>query len=129
MSRTVRQYIGGQGRDGEQDWPTVIARDNRATGLRTHKRDQRVAKASPKSVDADSLPCGKHHRYTERYMPTSCRRPADAGSFKERTFETGLVMAAGKSSKSKKRPASAEQNTLGPRLGFSLSSPVTSGPD
>ena len=34
MSKTIRHYIGGPGRDGKQDWLTRIARDDRATGLR-----------------------------------------------------------------------------------------------
>ena len=67
MSRTNRRYIGGRGRDGKQDWPTRIARDNRATGLRTHKRDRRVAKSSLKSGIGNRLPGGKRRRYSDRY--------------------------------------------------------------
>ena len=44
MSRTIRRYINGVGRDGKQDLRTLVARDDRATGLRDHKRDRRVAK-------------------------------------------------------------------------------------
>ena len=44
MSKTIRRYIGGPGSDGKQDWQTMIARDNRATGLRTQKRDRREAR-------------------------------------------------------------------------------------
>ena len=67
MSRTNRRYIGGPGRDGMQDWPTRIARDNRATGLRAHKRERSVAKASLKSNNGDSLIGGKRRRYSDRY--------------------------------------------------------------
>ena len=67
MSRTIRRYIGGTGRDGKQDWPTIVARDDRATGLRDHKRDRRVARVSLKSGDGEALPGGKRRRYSERY--------------------------------------------------------------
>ena len=67
MSRTVRRYIDGPGHDGKQDWRTRIARDNRATGLRTQKRDRRVAKVALKSGQEDSLHSGKRRRYSERY--------------------------------------------------------------
>ena len=67
MSKAIRQYIGGPGRDGKQDWPTIFVPDNRATGLRTHKCDRRMTKASLKSGDADSPPNGKRRRYTDRY--------------------------------------------------------------
>ena len=67
MSRTFRRYITGRGRDGNQDWPTIVARDDRATGLRDHKRDRRVARESLKSGDGDALPGGKRRRYSERY--------------------------------------------------------------
>ena len=43
MSRTIRRYIDGPACDGKQDWRTRVARDNRATGLRTQKRDRRAA--------------------------------------------------------------------------------------
>ena len=67
MSNTIRRYISGLGRDGKQDWRTTVARDDRATGLRDHKRDRRVAKALLKSGDGDNLPAGKRRRYSERY--------------------------------------------------------------
>ena len=67
MSRTTRRYIGGPGHDGKQDWRTRVARDDRATGLRDHKRDRRLARASLKSGDADGLPGGKRRRYGGRY--------------------------------------------------------------
>ena len=67
MSRTIRRYIDGPGRDGKQDWRTRITRDNRATGLRTQKRDRRVAKAAMKCGEGDSLSSGKRRRYSDRY--------------------------------------------------------------
>ena len=67
MSRTIRRYIDGPGRDGKQDWRTRVARDNRATGLRTQKRDRRVAKAAMKSGQENSLSSGKRRRYSDRY--------------------------------------------------------------
>ena len=67
MSRTIRRYIGGPGRDGKRDFPTVVARDDRATGMRDHKRVRRVARESLKSGDGDALPGGKRRRYSERY--------------------------------------------------------------
>ena len=56
----------GLGRDGKQDWQTMIARDNRATGIRTQKRDRWEARASLKSGDYDALPNGKRRRYSNR---------------------------------------------------------------
>ena len=67
MSNTIRRYLGGPGRDGKQDWRTRIARDNRATGLRTHQRDRRVARAAMKSGSGNNLPNGKRRRYSDRY--------------------------------------------------------------
>ncbi len=67
MSKTIRHYINGLGRDGKQDWPTRIAHDNRATGLRDHKRDRRLARASLRSGTEDDLPNGKRRRYSDRY--------------------------------------------------------------
>ena len=45
----------------------MIAWDNRATGLRTHKRDRRAAKDALKSGEDDALPNGKRRRYSNRY--------------------------------------------------------------
>ena len=67
MSRTTRHYLDGPGRDGRPDWSTLIARDNRATGLRAHKRDRRTAKSTLKSGDGDGLSNGKRRRYSDRY--------------------------------------------------------------
>ena len=47
----------------------MIARDNRATGLRPQKRDRREARASLKAGDNDALPNGKCRRYSNRYGP------------------------------------------------------------
>ena len=66
MSRTTRSFLRGRGRDGKHDWPTLIARDNRATGLRDHKRDRQQAKVSLRSGE-DTAVAGKHRRYTTRY--------------------------------------------------------------
>ena len=62
-----RNYMSGPGRDGKQDFQTLVARDDRATGLRTHKRERRLARASLKSGDGESLRCGKSRRYSDRY--------------------------------------------------------------
>ena len=67
MSRTKRHYINGPGREGKLDFLTRVARDDRATGLRDHKRDRRAARVSLKSGDGDALPTGKRRRYSERY--------------------------------------------------------------
>lgn len=66
MSRTIRSFRKGKGRDGKQDWTTRIARDNRATGLRDHKRDRHIAKVSLKTGEDNAL-SGKHRRYSNRY--------------------------------------------------------------
>ena len=67
MSRTIRHYMGGPNRDGKLDWRTRIARDDRATGLRDHNRDRRMARASLKSSNGEDLPNGKRRRYSDRY--------------------------------------------------------------
>ena len=66
MSNTVRSYLSRKGRDGKKDWRTMIARDNRVTGLRNHKTDRRAAKASLKTGEDTAL-SGKHRRYSNRY--------------------------------------------------------------
>ena len=66
MSRTVRYYLRGKGHDGKQDTRTQVARDNRATGLRDHRRDRRITKASLKEGEDNAL-SGKHRRYSGRY--------------------------------------------------------------
>ena len=50
MTRTNRHYFGGPDREGKQDFLTRVARDDRGTGLRDHKHDRRVARASLKSA-------------------------------------------------------------------------------
>ena len=66
MSRTTRSFRTGKGRDGKHDWTTIVARDNRATGLRDHKLDRRAAKISLKTGEDTAL-SGKHRRYSNRY--------------------------------------------------------------
>ena len=66
MSRTKRSFRTGTGRDGKQDWTTMLARDNRATGLRDHKLDRRAARISLKTGEDTAL-SGKHRRYSDRY--------------------------------------------------------------
>ena len=44
MSRTTRSYLKGKGRDGRNDWKTIIVRDSHVTGLRDQKRDRHIAK-------------------------------------------------------------------------------------
>ena len=66
MSKTVRSYLGRKGPDGKKDWRTMIARDNRATGLRDHRRDRHITKASLKDGEDNAL-SGKHRRYSGRY--------------------------------------------------------------
>ena len=66
MSRTIRQYRSGKGRDGKHDFKTIIDRDNRATGLRTHRQDRHRAKVSLKFGEDTAL-SGKHRRYSTRY--------------------------------------------------------------
>ena len=66
MSRTRRSFRSGRGRDGKPDFATLIARDNRATGLRDHKRDRHEAKTSLQSGE-DTAVSGKHRRYSNRY--------------------------------------------------------------
>ena len=67
MSRTNRHYLGGKPRDGRQDFETVVARDNRATGVRDHQRERRIARATLKSGDDETLLNGKRRRYSDRY--------------------------------------------------------------
>ena len=67
VSRTTRPYIGGPDRNGKQYWPIRIARDDRATDFRDHKRDSRVDKVSLKSGNEDALPSGKRRRYSDSY--------------------------------------------------------------
>ena len=68
MARTRRNYLEGVARDGKVDWKTVIARDNRATGLRDHRRDRREARVNLKAEGEDTnLAGGKRRRYSDRY--------------------------------------------------------------
>ena len=67
MSRTTRRSLYVLGRDGRLDWRTRFVRDDRATGLRDHRRDRQTAKAALKSGDGDTFPNGKRCRYSVRY--------------------------------------------------------------
>ena len=68
MARTRRNYLEGVARDGKTDWKTVIARDNRATGMRDQRRDRREARVSLKAEGEDTnLVSGKRRRYSPRY--------------------------------------------------------------
>ena len=66
MSRTVRSYRDGKGRDGQQDFRTTVARDNRATGLRDHRGERQAARTSLR-MGEDTALSGKHRRYSRRY--------------------------------------------------------------
>ena len=66
MSRTRRSYRKGRGRDGKQDWKTIIARDNHVTGLRDQKRDRHIARVALRTEE-DTVLSGKHRRYSNRY--------------------------------------------------------------
>ena len=66
MSNTTRSFRTGKGRDGKQDWTTMVTRDSRATGLRDHRRDRRITKVSLKTGEDIAL-SGKHRRYSNRY--------------------------------------------------------------
>ena len=67
MSRTRRSYRKGRGRDGKQDWKTIIARDNHVTGLRDQKRDRHIARVTLRTEEEDTVLSGKHRRYSNRY--------------------------------------------------------------
>ena len=49
MSRTIRSYRKGRGRDGRNDWTTIIAQDSHVTGLRDQKRDRHIARVTLKT--------------------------------------------------------------------------------
>ena len=66
MSRTRRSYRKGRGRDGKQDWTTIIARDNHVTGLRDQKRDRHIARVALRTEE-DTVLSGKYRRYSNRY--------------------------------------------------------------
>ena len=67
MARTRRQFIGRTGRDGETDLRTIVQRDNRATGLRDHRRDRREARVELRLNEDDTAVAGKKRRYSTRY--------------------------------------------------------------
>ena len=66
MSRTNRSFKNGKGRDGKHDLRTLVARDNRAPGLRNHKWDRQDAKNSLQAGE-DTAVSGKRRRYSNRY--------------------------------------------------------------
>ena len=66
MSRTSRKHLNGNGRDGKHDFMTLIARDDRVTGLRDHRRDRRTARESLRRGE-DKILSGKHRRYSNRH--------------------------------------------------------------
>ena len=66
MSRTFRSYLNGRGRDGNQDFRTMVARDNRATGLRDHRTERQATRTSL-HMGEDTALSGKHRRYSRRY--------------------------------------------------------------
>ena len=66
MSRTTRSYLKGKGRDGRNDWRTIIAQDSHVTGLRDQKRDRHVARITLR-IDEETILSGKHRRYSNRY--------------------------------------------------------------
>ncbi len=69
MARTRRNYREGVARDGKPDWNTIIARDNRATGLRDQKQDRRKTRSEMKNEDPEdsNVAGGKRRRYSDRY--------------------------------------------------------------
>ena len=66
MSRTIRSYRKGKGRDGRNDWTTIIARDSHVTGLRDQKRDRQIARVTLRTEEETAL-SGKHRRYSNSY--------------------------------------------------------------
>ena len=67
MARTKRNFLSGPGRDGAKCLTTIIARDNRATGLRDHRRNRREARIHLKSRNDAQVASGKRRRYSNRY--------------------------------------------------------------
>ena len=66
MSRTIRSHRKGRGRDGWNDWTTIIARDSHVTGLRDQKRDRHIARVTLRT-DGETVLSGKHRRYSNSY--------------------------------------------------------------
>lgn len=67
MARTRRNYLEGPGRDGKVGLKTIVARDNRATGLRDHRQDRRAARVALKDDEDETVTSGKMRRYSNRY--------------------------------------------------------------
>ena len=53
--------------DGKRDITVKLMRDNRATGLRSHREDRREARIVLRTDEEDVLPTGKMRRYSLRY--------------------------------------------------------------
>ena len=53
--------------DGKRTFELEIRRDNHVTGLRSHQRDRRNARATLQDTQDDSLPAGKMRRYSLKY--------------------------------------------------------------
>ena len=53
--------------DGKRDMTVEIMRDNRASGLRSHRADRRQAKTILRTCTQDILPVGKMRRYSLQY--------------------------------------------------------------
>ena len=54
-------------RDGRTTFTTIIRRDNRATGLREHKKYRARARIELKGGNDDAVTAGKIRRYGDRY--------------------------------------------------------------
>ena len=55
MSRTnTSSYLKGKGRDGRNDWKTIIVRDSHVTGLRDQKRDRPYSQGHPQNRRGNS---------------------------------------------------------------------------
>lgn len=53
--------------DGKRTWAVEIQRDNRATGLRQHKRHRRLARQELRTLNEEAMPiAGKTRRYNVR---------------------------------------------------------------
>ena len=53
--------------DGKRNITAELIRDNRATGLRSHREDRRAARVVLRTEDEDVLPTGKMRKYSLKY--------------------------------------------------------------
>ena len=53
--------------DGKRNITVELIRDNRATGLRSHREDRREARIVLRTEDEHVLPTGKMRRYSLKY--------------------------------------------------------------